>query len=227
MLKRDPIFWWATGIFVLSLVLFGVFRNQFWLALMIGSYLLRPTLASLGLAKRYVDERQLSVHYRSGNVAFAVMTITCVVCMVVLGAQDNHDFELFAVTIIVGMAAKGLFNVILGRSFRGAASTIIISAGLLIALFSSFDGGSALGTLISIAPGLLIAGLGLVSRKYPRTIGVIMLVATVAIVWEILTPSWRWGQVSTAIIIGVPLMLASVGLLVPDRVEEEAAVPQS
>ena len=51
MLKKDPIFWWATGIFVLALALFAVTQNQFWLALMIGSYLLRPTLASLGVAK--------------------------------------------------------------------------------------------------------------------------------------------------------------------------------
>ena len=68
MLKKDPVFWWATGIFVLALGLFAATQNQFWLALMIGSYLLRPTLASLGVARSNVDERQMSIHYRSGNI---------------------------------------------------------------------------------------------------------------------------------------------------------------
>jgi hypothetical protein len=161
MLKKDPIFWWATGIFVLALMLFAVTQNQFWLALMIGSYLLRPTLASLGVAKRYVDERQLSIHYRSGNIGFAVTIIVCVICAIKLGADDNHDFELFAMTIIIGLAAKALFNVILAKNFREAASKIIISAGLLIALFASLDAGSFVGILMQIAPGLAIAGVGL------------------------------------------------------------------
>ena len=138
MLKKDPIFWWATGIFVLSLGLFAVTQSQFWLALGIGSYLLRPTLASLGIARRYVDERQLSIHYRSGNIGFAVTIIMCVIFAVKLGAEDNPDFELFVMTIIIGLVAKALFNVLLVRDLRKAASTILIGAGLLIALFSSF-----------------------------------------------------------------------------------------
>lgn len=73
MIKRDPIFWWASAIFVLGLILFAVTQDQVWLALGIVSYLLRPTLASLVVAGEYVDERQMSLHYRSGNLAFAVM----------------------------------------------------------------------------------------------------------------------------------------------------------
>jgi hypothetical protein len=73
MSKRDPIIWWATGIFMLALTLFALIQDQVWLALGIVSYLLRPTLASLGAASEYFDERQMSLHYRSGNLAFAVM----------------------------------------------------------------------------------------------------------------------------------------------------------
>lgn len=220
MLKRDPIFWWAAGIFVLSLVLAGLFQNQFWLALMIVSYLLRPTLASLGFAHRYVDERQLSIQYRSGNVGFAVMLIVCVIYMVKLGAEDNHDFEFFASTIIIGLAAKALFNVIVARRFRHAASTILIAAGLLIALFAAMDAGSFVGTLVSIAPGLAIAGLGLLARKYPRPAGVVVLCLTVFFMVMILSRI-TWGQIVTAILIGVPMILAGLALILPEKADTD------
>jgi len=223
MLKRDPIFWWATGIFVMSLGLFAITQNQFWLALMIGSYLLRPTLASLGVAKRYVDERQLSIHYRSGNIGFAVTIIMCVIFAVKLGAEDNHDFELFAMTIIIGLVAKALFNVILVKNYREAASKIIISAGLLIALFSSLDAGSFVGVLLQILPGLVIAGVGLLSKVYPRPAGIVILVATALLLWVILGRGFTWAQIGTAAIIGVPLILAALCLFSRDKIDSDAA----
>jgi hypothetical protein len=221
MLKKDPFFWWATGIFVLAILLFAVTQNQFWLALMIGSYLLRPTLASLGVAKRYVDERQLSIHYRSGNIGFAITIIVCVICAIKLGAEDNHDFELFAMTIIIGLAAKALFNVILVKNFRETASKIIIAAGLLIALFASLDAGSIVGILMSIAPGLAIAGVGLLSKKYPRPIGVVVFILTALLLSVILGKGFTWGQIATAVVIGVPLIVAGVCLFIRDKTDAE------
>lgn len=224
MLKKDPIFWWATGISVLALGLFAATQSQFWLALMIGSYLLRPTLASLGVAKRYVDERQLSIHYRSGNIGFAVTIIMCVIFAIKLGAEDNPDFELFAMTIIIGLVAKALFNVLLVRDLRKAASTILIGVGLLIALFSSlssFDEWSIVRFLMNIAPGLAIAGVGLLSKVYPRPAGVAVLVATALLLWVILGKGFYWAQIRTAAIVGVPLMLAALCLLSRGKVDSD------
>ncbi len=226
MLRKDPIFWWATGIFILALVLFASTQNQFWLALMIASYMLRPTLASLGVATRYVDERQLSTHYRSGNIAFAVTLVVCVVCAVKLGAKNNHDFELFAMTIIIGLAAKALFNVILVRNFREGASKIIIAAGLLIGLFASLDAGSFVGVLMSTAPGLAIAGVGLLSRKYPKPVGIVIFILTASLLFVILGKGFTWGQIATAIVIGVPLIVAAVCLFIGDR-PDAASEPKS
>ncbi len=89
MFKKDAIFWWATAIFIMALVLAGIFKNQLFLFLMVGSYLLRPTLASLGLAKNLVDERQMSIQYRSGNIAFVIMIIACIILAVNLCLKDE------------------------------------------------------------------------------------------------------------------------------------------
>ncbi len=226
MLKKDPIFWWATGIFVLALALFAVTQNQFWLALMIGSYLLRPTLASLGVAKRYVDERQLSIHYRSGNIGFAVTLIVCVIFAVKLGAENNHDFELFAAAIIIGLAAKALFNVILIKNIRETASKILIGVGLLVALFASLDAGSFTGIIISVLPGLAIAGLGLFASKYPRVIGIVIIVLAVAAMIFLVTFKEGWGQIVTAAVIGIPLLLAGIGLFVGRAKRRRQSAPE-
>jgi hypothetical protein len=224
MFKKDPIFWWAFGIFAAAIALFAGTQNQFWLALMIASYLLRPTLASLGIAKRHVDERQLSIHYRSGNIGFAVTMIVCVIFAVKLGAEDNHDFELFAATICLGLAAKGLFNVILTKDFRQAASKIIIAVGLLAALFASLDAGSFIGIVMSALPGAAIAAIGLLARRFPRTIGIVIILLAIAAMIFILTLRKNWGQIVTAVIIGVPLIAAGVCLFKGyknDKVEPE------
>lgn len=222
MLKRDPIFWCATGIFILALVLFAISHNQFWLALMIGAYLLRPTLGSIGIAKKYVDERQMSLHHRSGNIAFAVTLIMCVIFLAKLELENNHDFELFAAAIIVGVATKALFNVVFAKNYREGASKIIVGAGLMIALFSVFDAGSPLGILMAVLPGLAIAGIGLLSRKYPRPFGILAFVAAFLMMFLVMTVgrhntgTW-WAPIAVSVLIGVPLITAGVCLLIGDK----------
>jgi len=228
MLKKDPIFWCATGIFLLGLALFAITKNQYWVALGIGSYLLRPTLASLGIARKSVDEHQMTIHYRSGNIGFAVLLVTCVLCMAKLEREGNHAWELFSTAIVLGLAAKALFNVILVKNYREAASKIIISAGLLIALFASMDGRLILGALMQSLPGLAIAGVGLLSRKYPRPMGIVVLVLSAMLLVLIMTVGLQnsndlWGQIAVAAVIGVPLILAGICLVVDENVETEIA----
>jgi hypothetical protein len=212
MIKKDPIFWLASAIFVLALLLFAITKEQLWLFLMIISYMLRPTLASLGVAKRHVDERQMGIYYRSGNIGFAVMILICVIFAIKLSAENNHDFEMFIAAIIIGLAAKALFNVILIKNFRETASKIIIGVGLLVALFASLDAGSFTGIIVSILPGLVIAGIGLLAKKYPRVIGVVIIVIAIASMIFIMTFKKGWGQVVTAAVIGIPLLIAGAGL---------------
>lgn len=224
MRKKDPIFWWATGIFVLALLLMAVTQNQFWLVLMIGSYLLRPTLASLGIAKRLVDERQMSIHYRSSNIAFVVMIITCIILAIKLNTDGNPEWEMFNVAIIVGLATKALFNVLLVTNYRQAATKVIIATGLLLILFvsmGSVDEGFSLGTFLRVGSMLAIVGVGLLSKKFPRIAGGIMFVITAVLVFVILKKGLTIAQVATALIVGVPLATAAAFLFTRDKSEGE------
>ena len=224
MFKKDPIFWWASGIFILALLLFAITQNQLWLALMIGSYLLRPTLASLGVARRYVDERQLSIHYRSSNIAFVVMIIACIFFAAKLSAEGNHDWEIFNMIIIVGLAAKALFNIVLAKNLREGATKILIAAGLLITLFvamGSVEQGLSFSTLLNLTPGLSIVGLGLLSKHFPRSIGVVVFLITAALEFVILSKGLGWAQIGTALIVGVSLMIAGACLYSRDKNETE------
>lgn len=224
MLKKDPIFWWATGIFALALVLMAATQNQFWLVLLIGSYLLRPTLASLGFAGRYVDERQLSIQYRSGNIAFAVMIITCIILAIKLNADGNPGWEMFTVAIVVGLATRALFNVFLVMNRRKAATKVIIAVGLLLTLFvaiSSVDSGFTLGAFLTVASMLAIVGVGLLSKKFPRIAGGILLVITAGLVFVTLKRELAIAQGAMALVVAGPLAIAAACLFMRDKSEPD------
>lgn len=216
MFKKDPIFWWAIGIFALALLLFLITQSPNWLFLGIASYLLRPTLASLGVARRHMDERQMNVNYRSGNIAFAVTILTCVICSIMLFAKDDHAFEMFHMAIVVGLATKALFNVILIKNFREAAAKILIGVGLLMALFmsfSSFRPFSLVSFVMNILPGLAVAGIGFLSKSYPRPAGILILAAAAFLLWRIFDKGFDWGQIAAAVIVCVPLIIGGVFLM--------------
>jgi len=228
MSKRDPIFWSASGIFVLALLLSYLTQSPNWLFLGIVSYLLRPTLASLGVARRHMDERQMTIHYRSGNIAFAVTIITCVIISIKLFAEGDHAFEYFHMVIVVGLATKALFNVILIKNFREAAAKILIGVGLLVALFNSFeafDHWSLILFLKYITPGLVIAGIGLLSLRFPRPAGMLILAGSAFLLWRIFSKGFTWGQIAAAVVVCVPLAIGGVFLLrcrINDRDTEPA-----
>jgi hypothetical protein len=221
MFKKDPIFWLATFIFASAIVIYGLTQNQLWLFLLAGSYLLRPTLASLNIAKSLVDERQMSIQYRSGNIAFAVMIIACIIMAVYQSSKDDHSWEFFSAIVIIGLAAKALSNVFLIGNYRESGTKIIIAVGLMLVLFVSLENGFSIGMLIESAPGLVIVGIGLLSKKFPRTIGVIVLIVTAAFLFIILRRGFVIGQIITAVVISIPLTTAGISLIVGDRIEKD------
>lgn len=217
MLKRDWIFWVASAIFALSIVIAAFTRDQLWLFLMVASYLLRPTLASLGLGRRSTDERQMSIQYRSGNIAFAVMIVASIVLAVVQQSKGDKSWEMFNIVIILGLATKALFNVLLIKNYREVGSRIIMAVGLLVLLFVTVENGFSLGGLIESAPWILIVCIGWAARKFPRTIASLVFVVTAALLFFILSKGFTVGQLATAMVVGVPLITAGVCLILPDR----------
>ena len=189
---------------------------------MIGSYLLRPTLASLGIAKRLLDERQMSIQYRSGNIGFTAMIIASIILAVKLSVDGDPNWGWINIVIIVGLASKALFNVILQQDRREAGIKIIIAAGLLLALFASIDGGSLVGALMQALPGLTIVGAGLLARKFPRTIAIVIFVITAGLVFVILKRGLNLSQYTVALVISAPLVLAGISLIKDDTSKPEA-----
>jgi len=221
MFKKDFIFWVATCIFILGIVLYGITQNQLWLFILVGSYLLRPTLASLNIAKSHVDERQMSIQYRSGNIAFTVMIIGCIIMAVYQGSKDDHSWELFSAIVIIGLAAKAMSNIILVGNYREAATKIIMTVGSMIVLFVALENGFSLGGLIESLPGLGIIIVGWLSKKYPKTIGGIIFGITIGMFVLIMSRGFVIGQIITAVLICVPLASAGIGLIHGDRKGKE------
>ena len=214
--KKDPIFWWTWSIFTLTLVLFTLTGMDIFLVLIVIAFLLRPTLASVGMIKKYTDERELSINFRSGNLAFFVMMVACVFMAAKLRAEDDHAYEMFYMIIILGMTAKALFYVLMTKNFRETGPKIIITVGLMVAVFSGMGsiqhGLFSMNVLMNSLPGIIIIGIGALSKYYPKVAAIIMLVISISLVTFILMKGITWGQIGTALIIGVPLFSASFGL---------------
>ena len=214
--KKDPIFWWAWGIFALALILIAITQLDIFLVLVVVAFLLRPTLASLGMTKKYIDERDLSLNFRSGNIAFFVMMVACVFFAAKLKAEDNSIGEMFYMVIMIGLVAKGLAYTLMSKKFREVAPKIIIVVGLLVALFAGMGsiqhGLFSMNVLMNSLPGVVIIGIGVLSKYYPRVAAVVMLLVTIALIIFILMKGITWGQIGTALIVGIPLLSASLGL---------------
>lgn len=221
MLTKDRIFWIAAAIFLLSIILAAITQNQLWLFLMVASYLLRPTLASLGIARRHVDERQMAIQHRSGNIAFAVMITAAIILCVIQYNKGDHSWELFNIVIILGLAAKALFNVLLVKNYREAGIRIIMAVGMLVVLFVSVENGFSTHTIIESSPGLVIIAIGWIARKYPKPVSILLFTVTAALLVIILGKGFTIGQITTALLVGVPLILAGTCLLLPDPGDDD------
>lgn len=220
MFKRDMIFWAAAGIFISGVILFGITQDQMWLFILAGSYLLRPTLASLNVKKALMDERQMSIQYRSGNIAFAIMIISCIAMAIVQSYKNDHSWEFFSAVVAIGLAAKALSNVILAGNFREAATRIIMTVGFIVILFVTLENGFSLQSLIESAPGWGIVGIGWLSKKIPRVIGAVIIIISIALLFLILSKGITIGQIITSVLVSIPLIIAGVSLIIGDRIQE-------
>ncbi|OYV74459.1 MAG: hypothetical protein B7Z72_00090 [Gemmatimonadetes bacterium 21-71-4] len=215
--KRDPIFWAATGIFVVSLVLGMAVDNAF-LLLMVAAYLLRPTLHSLGFAKQLVDERQLQIQYQASNVAFAAMVVGNIVLMLYLMGRNDHTWEMINAVLLIGLAVRALAGLLMVGDPAVAGPRIVIAVGLFLCLFGVLEGGAS-GAVAHGVPGLVVVGLGFASRRAPRAIAVsLFALAALLLGWRAFSALQRhavpnWGEILAVVFIAAPLVIAAFCLL--------------
>lgn len=172
--KRDPIFLAASAIFAVALVLGIVFDNAFFL-LMIAAYLLRPTLHSLGFFPKRIDERQMQIQYRAGNVAFTAMLIGNIALILSLMGEGNHLWESVLGVVLIALAVRALSGLLMVGDPAVAGVRIIITVGLFFMLFGIIEGfgsGFRAAGVAHVIPGLLVVGIGLGARRMPRVVAV-------------------------------------------------------
>jgi hypothetical protein len=211
MHKWDAISWWATGIFVLSAVLAAALQNDQFLFLMVGSYMLRPTLQALGFALKYSDERQMSIQYRSGNLALTIL----IVAIIVLAIKNNIEgkpSDDFNVLVIIGLAARALAGILMIGDYRAVGMRITVGVGSLWIIFILAENGLALKGIPEAGPGIIFVLLGLLGQRIPRIIAGVLGVLAMAALYFI---AFRTGhgftfyQAITGLLVSLPLAAAS------------------
>jgi hypothetical protein len=178
MPKWDTISWWAMGIFVVSLVLTAVTKNDMFLFLMVGSYMLRPTLYALGIALKYADERQTLIQYRSGNLALTVL-IAAVIILAIKASFQGKPTDDFNLLVVVGLAARALAGVLMIGDYREAGVRIAVGVGALIMLFAVIEHGGGLSALPETLPGVIILLIGLLGTRKPFVSAVVFAVLSI------------------------------------------------
>jgi hypothetical protein len=226
--KRDPIFWAATCITVVAVAL-GAAIGQEWMLLLLAAYLLRPTLHSIGLAKKLIDERQMQIQFRASNVAFSVLVAGNVLVAVVLMQRGNHAWEMIGAVLMVAIATRALTGLLLVGDPLVAGQRIVTSVGLLLGLFSALEVGFPWG-FVAMLPGLAFAALGFLARRRPQLVAAFvaivgLLVAAAYVLAAVRRPQGlNWGSVLACGLILVPLGAAALSLWIGAR-DGDADVP--
>jgi len=205
MIKRDRIFYSACGIFLVGIIL-AILDYEVGLLFLVGAYLLRPTLHAFDLADKYADERQVVIHSRSGNVAFIAVMLAAVGFSLLRVSRGEYAEELYSI-IFIGIAARAMVGLLMTGDLRKAGPIIIIAIGLLISLFALFSSGFTTPGFLVTGLGLVFAATGLLGRKYPRSVAMVM--AVIAVVLIFYFDLYQIKQVNMAMLIVVLAMLTA------------------
>jgi len=213
MIKRDRIFYIACGLLLVGVVL-ACMNNQAAIIALVGAYLLRPTLHALGVAKKYADERQIQIFSRSGNIGFLVVMFGAAILAVLRAAQGEppDDFHLL---IVLGLVTKAIIGLLMIGDFRRAGVIILISFGVIMGVFAGLQGFDEIRngetpweTFAGV--GLILAStiLGLLARKYPRPVAVILMLVAAWMTWNLRL--WEFGDKDRGVLLFVILPLALI-----------------
>jgi hypothetical protein len=224
MFKRDKIFYSACGLSCVGIVL-AVLGYDFALLFFVAAYLLRPSLYEFGLVKQYADERQMTIHSRSGNIGFIVVILAAVglaLWRIARGEQPEELYEL----IFLGLAARAMTGLIMIGEYRKAGVVIISAVGIFLALFIVAEGGFSVVSIFGIVLGGIIVGLGQLARKFPKVMA--FLLAAVAVGAILILRLYDFRTVNTALwlFFVTPLVTAAACLFLGKGDQETEVSPR-
>lgn len=213
MFRRDRIFYIACGLTVVGIVL-AIFDLAIAILFLVGAYLLRPTLHALGVANKYADERQIQIFSRSGNIGFLVVMYFAAIMSVIRMAngQPPDDFHMI---IVLGLATKAIIGLLMFGDLRKAGVIILISYGVIMGVFAGMQGVDEIRagetpweTFAGLGLIIVFTILGILARKYPRPVAVILMLASVVVIVKLRI--WEFTDHNVGELIGIILPLALI-----------------
>ncbi len=211
MIKRDRIFYIGCGLLAVGLILLFLDSAPSYLFL-VGAYLLRPTLYALGMGKRFADERQIQISSRSGNVGFLVVMLGATLLAVSRTAQGETVDEL-NMLIILGLTTKAVIGLLMIGDLRKAGVIILISWGVIMGMFLGGQGVDHIRagetpweTFAGIGLIAVSIILGLLARKFPRPVALVLLAGAAAVFWFLHLYDFRDPAIGLWIFVVLPFV---------------------
>lgn len=224
MIKRDKIFYFASALCLVGVVL-AVMGYEFALLLFVAAYLLRPSLHEFGLAQQYADERQLIMHSRSGNIGFIVVMLAAVGFALWRISRGQSPEELYEL-IFIGLAARAMTKLVMVGEYRKAGVIIISAVGVFLALFIVVDSGLSIASVFGIVLGGIIAGLGQLARRFPKAMAFALAIIIVAVILFFRLYDFRTVNTALWLYFVTPLVTAAACLFLGRRQNEEDVTPR-
>ncbi|UCG62159.1 MAG: hypothetical protein JSV52_02420 [Candidatus Zixiibacteriota bacterium] len=213
MIKRDRIFYIACGLLVVGIIL--AFMDEYIALLpLVGAYLLRPSLHALGLAKKYADERQIQIFSRSGNIGFLVVMFGATI-LAILRQYQGEPPDDFHLLIFLGLVTKAIIGLLMVGDLRNAGVVILISYGVIMGVFAGLQGFDEIlagetpwETFAGIGLIVVFVALGLLARKFPRPVAIVLMLGAVGMIWY--RTLWEFSDKDNGIWLFVILPLALI-----------------
>ncbi|MFH1699436.1 MAG: hypothetical protein ABIE07_02520 [Candidatus Zixiibacteriota bacterium] len=187
--------------------------------------MLRPALHEFGIARQYADERQLTIHSRSGNIGFVVVMLAAVGFALWRISRGQYPEELYEL-IFLGLAAKAITGLIMVGEYRKAGVVIISAVGVFLSLFIIAEGGFSVASIVGLVVGGVIVGFGQLARRFPKAIAFFL--AAVAILAILLFDLYDFRTVGTGLWLFfiAPVITASTCLFLGRGDQEEEVSPR-
>jgi len=222
--KRDKIFYFACGLCCVGVAL-AVMGYEFVLLLFVAAYLLRPALHEFGIARQYADERQLTIHSRSGNIGFIVI-ILAAAGFALWKASRGESSGGLPELIFIGLAAKAITGLIMVGEYRKAGVVIISAVGVFLALFIIAEGGFSVASIFGIVVGGIIVGLGQLARKFPKAMAFLLAAVATGAIFAFDLYDFREVGTGLWLLFITPVVTASACLFLGRGDREEEVSPR-